>query len=99
MLCGLRYEKQLQQGEEAWQQQRRRLYAEVQDEKERLAAAGSRQRAELDKLQRQLEDSHSRAADATKREFEKAREEQERRHSVRAICELKSTSDYHVNGM
>ena len=33
----LRYEKQLEQEEQAYQQQRRRLYAEVQEEKERLA--------------------------------------------------------------
>ena len=34
--CFGRYEKQLEQEEQAYQQQRRRLYSEVQEEKERL---------------------------------------------------------------
>ncbi len=80
--CGIRYEKQLQQEEEAYQSQRRRLYAEVQEEKERIASQASRQRTELDKLQRQLEDSHSGATDVMRKEYDKAREEQERRHAV-----------------
>ena len=37
MCCLSRYEKQLEQEEQAYQQQRRRLYTEVQEEKERLA--------------------------------------------------------------
>lgn len=77
-----RYEKELQNEEEAYQQQRRRLYQEVQEEKERVAQQASRQRTELDKLQRQLEDSHALALAAMKSEFEKAREEQENRHNV-----------------
>ncbi|XP_067670950.1 centrosomal protein of 131 kDa-like [Haliotis asinina] len=77
-----RYEKQLQQEEESYQQQRRRLHAEVQEEKERLSQQAARQRTELDKLQRQLEDSHSMALDAMKSDFEKAREEQDRRHAI-----------------
>ena len=77
-----RYEKQLRQEEEAYQQQRRRLMTEVQEEKERLAQQASRQRAELDKLQHQLQDKHSYALEAMKSEFDKAREEQERRHAV-----------------
>ncbi|XP_071105625.1 centrosomal protein of 131 kDa-like [Haliotis cracherodii] len=77
-----RYEKQLQQEEESYQQQRRRLHAEVQEEKERLSQHASRQRTEVDKLQRQLEDSHKMALDAMKSEFEKAREEQDRRHAI-----------------
>ena len=32
-----RYEKQLEQEEQAYQQQRRRLYSDVQEEKDRLA--------------------------------------------------------------
>ena len=83
LLYSCSYESQLQQEESAFQQQRRRLHAEVQEEKERLGSVATRQRAELDKLQRQLEDNHSRASDAMKSEYEKAREEQERRHAVR----------------
>ena len=86
MLClSHRYEKQLQQEEEAFQQQRRRLYNEVQDEKDRLASNASRQRQELDALRRQLEDSHRLALSAMKEQFEKAREEQERRHAVSLV--------------
>ena len=77
-----RYEKQLQAEEEAYQQARRRLYQEVQDEKERLASQATRQRQEMDKLQRQLEDSHTSSGEVMRREYEKAREEQERRHQV-----------------
>ena len=50
-----RYEKQLEQEEQAYQQQRRRLYAEVQEEKERLALQGQRQRQELDEARAALE--------------------------------------------
>jgi 5-azacytidine-induced protein 1 len=77
------YENQLQQEEEAYQQQRRRLYTEVQEEKDRHAHQASRQRAELDRLQRQLEEAHSASSTALKMEYEKAREEQEKRHMVR----------------
>ena len=76
----------MQQEEEAAQQQRRRLFAEVQEEKERLAQQAMRQRTELDRLQRQLEDSHKNAVTAMKTEYEQAREEQERRHLVGGIC-------------
>ena len=61
------------------------MYAEVQEEKERLSQMGSRQRTEVDKLQRQLEENHKDAADSLRREYEKGREEQERRHAVSAF--------------
>lgn len=77
-----RYEKQLQQEEESYQAQRRRLHAEVQEEKDRLSEQAARQRIELDKLQRQLEDAHTHSVDAMRLEYEKARDEQERRHAV-----------------
>lgn len=86
MFQSVRYEKQLQAEEEAYQQARRRLYQEVQDEKERLANQASRQRQEMDKLQRQLEDSHSSSGEVMRKEYEKAREEQERRHQVGYAC-------------
>uniref|UniRef100_UPI00398EE44B centrosomal protein of 131 kDa isoform X2 n=1 Tax=Pristiophorus japonicus TaxID=55135 RepID=UPI00398EE44B len=77
-----RYEKQLEQEEQAIQQQRRRLYAEVAEEKERLNQQAARQRAELDELRRQLEENCSLVTKALKEEFEKAKEEQERRHQA-----------------
>ncbi|XP_059509638.1 centrosomal protein of 131 kDa isoform X2 [Stegostoma tigrinum] len=81
-LARQRYEKQLEQEEQAIQQQRRRLYAEVAEEKERLNQQAARQRAELDELRRQLEDNSSLVTKALKEEFEKAKEEQERRHQA-----------------
>ncbi|KAM9837246.1 centrosomal protein of 131 kDa isoform 1-T1 [Aulostomus maculatus] len=77
-----RYEKQLQEEELSLQQQRRRLYKEVADEKERLAQLAARQRAELEDLRRQLEENSSLAGRALREELDKTREEQERRHQV-----------------
>lgn len=45
----------------------------------------SRQRAELEKLQRQLEDNHRIALESMREDFIKAREEQERRHAVELL--------------
>lgn len=55
MFFSLRYEKQLEQEEQAFQQQRRRLYAEVQEEKERVALQAQKQRQELDEARAALE--------------------------------------------
>nr|XP_006635230.2 PREDICTED: centrosomal protein of 131 kDa isoform X2 [Lepisosteus oculatus] len=81
-LAKQRYEKQLQEEEQSLQQQRRRLYSEVAEEKERLAQLASRQRAELEELRRQLEENSSLAGRALREEFDKARDEQERRHQA-----------------
>ncbi|MEQ2255534.1 hypothetical protein ILYODFUR_014880 [Ilyodon furcidens] len=77
-----RYEKQLQEEELSLQQQRRRLYKEVADEKERLAELAARQRGELEELRRQLEENSSLAGRALREEMDKSREEQERRHQM-----------------
>ncbi|XP_042308228.1 centrosomal protein of 131 kDa isoform X8 [Sceloporus undulatus] len=77
-----RYEKQLEQEEQALQQQRRRLYSEVAEEKERLSQQAARQRAELEDLRRQLEENSSVVTKALKEEYEKGKEEQERRHQA-----------------
>ncbi|XP_072229616.1 centrosomal protein of 131 kDa isoform X2 [Leuresthes tenuis] len=77
-----RYEKQLQEEELSLQQQRRRLFKEVSDEKERLAQLAARQRTELEDLRRQLEENSSLAGRALREELDKTREEQERRHQV-----------------
>ncbi|XP_042253610.1 centrosomal protein of 131 kDa isoform X2 [Thunnus maccoyii] len=81
-LAKQRYEKQLQEEELSLQQQRRRLYKEVADEKERLAQLAARQRTELEDLRRQLEENSSLAGRALREELDKTREEQERRHQV-----------------
>ncbi|XP_008102351.2 centrosomal protein of 131 kDa isoform X2 [Anolis carolinensis] len=81
-LARQRYEKQLEQEEQALQQQRRRLYSEVAEEKERLNQHAVRQRAELEDLRRQLEENSSVVTKALKEEYEKGKEEQERRHQA-----------------
>jgi 5-azacytidine-induced protein 1 len=77
-----RYEKQLQQEEEAYQQQRRRLFSEIQNEKDILSANASRQKQELDTLRRQVEDSHRLELSTIRERFERERDEQDRRHQV-----------------
>ncbi|MGH0154981.1 UNVERIFIED_CONTAM: hypothetical protein FKN15_033240 [Acipenser sinensis] len=88
-LARQRYEKQLQEEEQALQQQRRRLYSEVAEEKERGSQLAARQRAELDELRKNLEDNSLVAGRALREEFERTREEQERRHQaeVKALKE------------
>ncbi|KAJ3607343.1 hypothetical protein NHX12_024394 [Muraenolepis orangiensis] len=66
-----RYEKQLQEEEMSLQQQRRRLYTEVSDEKERLTQLAARQRAELEDLRRRLEDNSSLAGHALPEELDR----------------------------
>ncbi len=58
---------------------------EVQEEKDRVASAASRQRGELEKLQRGLEDTHRHALEAMREELEQARDQQEKRHKVGVI--------------
>ncbi|XP_044529367.1 centrosomal protein of 131 kDa [Gracilinanus agilis] len=81
-LARQRYEKHLEEEEEALQQQRRRLYSEVAEEKERLTQQAARQRAELEKLRQQLEENSCVVTKALREEYEKGREEQERRHQL-----------------
>lgn len=74
------YEKQIRSEEEALQQQRRRLFAEIAEEKDRLAAQNSRMKQEMDRQQIMLEQNARVTSEATRKEYEVAREEQERRH-------------------
>jgi hypothetical protein len=76
------YEEQLRQRELVYQQQQQRLYQEVKEEKERVAESARRQRAELDALQRKLEETHSNMMGSVRTEYEAAKQEQERRHAV-----------------
>ncbi|KAG8446499.1 hypothetical protein GDO86_014089 [Hymenochirus boettgeri] len=81
-LAKQRYEKHLMQEEQSLQEQRRRLFKEVSEEKERLNQQAARQRAELDELRKQLEDNCALATRVLKEEYEKSKEEQERRHQA-----------------
>ncbi|XP_030064441.1 centrosomal protein of 131 kDa isoform X2 [Microcaecilia unicolor] len=81
-LARQRYEKQMEQEEQSLQQQRRRLYSEVGEEKERLNQQAARQRAELDDMKRQLEEKCSLNLTVLKEDYEKSKEEQDRRHQA-----------------
>ncbi|CAF1273302.1 unnamed protein product [Rotaria sp. Silwood1] len=83
-----KYEKAIRDEEKSFTEQRRRLYTEIEDEKNRQAELAAKQRADLDKLRRDIEDNHRTAVDAAKREYEAIRLEQERRHT-NEINELK----------
>ncbi|NWS04112.1 CP131 protein, partial [Motacilla alba] len=84
-----RCEQQLEQEEQALELQRRRLYAEVAEEKERLSQQAARQRAEAEELRRQLEANSSALTRALRDEYAKEKEEQDRRHQA----ELKVLKD------
>ncbi|NXC09418.1 CP131 protein, partial [Orthonyx spaldingii] len=84
-----RCEQQLEQEEQALELQRRRLYAEVAEEKERLSQQAARQRVEAEELRRQLEADSSALSRALRDEYAKEKEEQERRHQA----ELKVLKD------
>uniref|UniRef100_A0A8C5IGV7 Centrosomal protein 131 n=1 Tax=Junco hyemalis TaxID=40217 RepID=A0A8C5IGV7_JUNHY len=77
-----RCEQQLEQEEQALELQRRRLYAEVAEEKERLSQQAARQRAEAEELRQQLEANSSALTRALRDEYTKEKEEQERRHQA-----------------
>ncbi|XP_018090561.1 centrosomal protein of 131 kDa isoform X4 [Xenopus laevis] len=81
-LAKQRYEKHLVQEEQSLQDQRRRLFQEVSEEKERLNQQAARQRAELDELRKQLENNCALATRVLKEEYEKSKDEQERRHQA-----------------
>ncbi|XP_054564818.1 centrosomal protein of 131 kDa isoform X2 [Eptesicus fuscus] len=66
-----RFEEQLEQEQRDLQQLRRRLYSEVAEEKERLGQQAARQRAELEDLRQQLEESSAAGARALRAELEK----------------------------
>jgi len=65
-----------------YQQQQQRLYQEVRDEKERVAETARRQRADVDALQRKLEDTHANLMATACNEYEATKAEQEKRHQV-----------------
>jgi len=65
-----------------YQQQQQRLYQEVREEKERVAETARRQRAEVDALQRKLEDTHANLIVSVRSEYDTSRAEQDKRHEV-----------------
>ena len=82
----------MRQREMLYQQQQQRLYQEVRDEKERVAETGRRQRAEVDALQRKLEDTHANLMTSVKNEYEASKVEQDKRHEVISINLFQETT-------
>uniref|UniRef100_H2ZAQ9 Uncharacterized protein n=1 Tax=Ciona savignyi TaxID=51511 RepID=H2ZAQ9_CIOSA len=62
----------MEQEDIAFQQQKKRLYSEVAEEKERIHQQAARQRSELDQLKRQLEDNSRITSSTIREEFEKS---------------------------
>ncbi|CAF1422790.1 unnamed protein product [Adineta steineri] len=83
-----KYEKVLHDEEKLLNEQKRRLYTEIEEEKNRQADLATKQRADLDKLRRDIEANHRNVVETTKHEYEKTRLEQERRYT-NEIQELK----------
>lgn len=81
-LAKQRYEKQIQQEEEAFQNERRRLYSEIEAEKKRLASQSLREHNEVDRLQQQLQNAHQQLLQTTKEEFDKSLADHEKRHKI-----------------
>lgn len=81
-LARQRYEKQVQQEEEAFQNERRRLYSEIEAEKKRLASQSLREQSEVDRLQQQLQNNHQQLLQTNKEEFDKNLADLEKKHKV-----------------
>merc|ERR1712071_589037 len=75
-----RYDTMLQHEEQAFQSQKRRLYQEIAEEKERLLFQSQRLKKENSDFKEQLEKHQSASAKALQVEFERAREVAEKRH-------------------
>lgn len=84
-ICKQRYEKSLEEEEKSFLEQRRRLYAEVEEEKNRLAEQAAFQRKELDRLRRMLEENNLNTIESIKKEYLQAQNELEKKHQVRKI--------------
>ncbi|UJR32223.1 hypothetical protein I4U23_019688 [Adineta vaga] len=76
-----KYEKSLRDEEKSYNEQRRRLYAEIEEEKNRQAELAAKQRADIDKLRRDIEENHRNVVESSKHEYESIRLEQEHRHT------------------
>jgi 5-azacytidine-induced protein 1 len=79
-VCKQRYEKSLEEEEKSFLEQRRRLYAEVEEEKNRVAEQAAFQRKELDRLRKMLEENNFNAIESTRKEYSSAQAEMEKKH-------------------
>lgn len=81
-ICKQRYEKSLEEEEKSFLEQRRRLYAEVEEEKNRVAEQAAFQRKELDRLRRMLEENNLSTIETIRKEFTISQAELEKKHQV-----------------
>eukprot|EP00794_Sanderia_malayensis_P008773 gene8773-9710_t len=79
-----RYEKQLEQEEQAYQQQRRRLYAEVQEEKERVSQQMLKINQETAQGKQAVEESYRQTILTMQEEHGRRLDEVERKHNIEA---------------
>ena len=81
-LAKQRYEKSLEEEEKSFLEQRRRLYAEIEEEKNRIAEQGALQRRELDRLRKMLEENNFNSIETIRKEYATAQAELERKHQT-----------------
>lgn len=81
-ICKQRYEKSLEDEEKSFLEQRRRLYAEIEEEKNRIAENGATQRKELDRLKKMLEENNLNSIETIRREYQASQAEAEAKHQV-----------------
>lgn len=77
-----RYEKSLEDEEKSFLEQRRRLYAEIEEEKNRIAEQGAAQRKELDRLRKMLEENNLNTIETIRKEYQAAQAEADAKHQV-----------------
>jgi 5-azacytidine-induced protein 1 len=77
-----RYEKSLEDEEKSFLEQRRRLYAEIEEEKNRIAEQGAFQRREFDRLKKTLEENNLSSIEKYKKEYEFNKAELDAKHQV-----------------
>lgn len=91
-VCKQRYEKSLEEEEKSFLEQRRRLYAEVEEEKNRVAEQAALQRKELDRLRKMLEENNFNTIETIKKEYTNSQSELEKKHQAE-IQNLKEKLD------
>lgn len=77
-----RYEKSLEDEEKSFLEQRRRLYSEIEEEKNRIAEQGATQRRELDRLKKMLEENNLKSIETIRKEYQTSQAEAETKHQI-----------------
>jgi 5-azacytidine-induced protein 1 len=77
-----RYEKSLEDEEKSFLEQRRRLYSEIEEEKNRIAEQGATQRRELDRLKKMLEENNLKSIETIRKEYQTSQTEAETKHQI-----------------